>query len=272
MIEPFLRARVAPVSLAIALAASSGCRDKTTAVAAAADAGTATSPSAAPDAAALAILKPVEPPFPVDPGTGWEGTITLAASGLEHKAEIPITLVIRGNRVRYDSPTKYRGLDASTIVDVAARRLVTFPLEDREFTRVDLPSGDGGVDAGVDAGAFPLTATGKKLTLVGLDCDMYEQKRGKASSTACIHEGIAFVDPSMTSTGLTPPAWLRSLGVSKRFVLRAIEIDGEGREAYRLEVKNVAAVRNPQPVNVPPGYLEAKEKMPGSPFRPGLPN
>ena len=267
MIEPFPRACVAPVFLAIALVACSGCRDKTTA---AADAGMATSPSAAPDAAALVITKPVEPPLPLDPGTGWEGTITLAASGIEHKAEIPITLVIRGNRVRYDSPTKYRGLDASTIVDVAARRLVTFPLEDREFTRVDLPSSDG--DGGVDAGAFPLTATGKKLTLIGLECDVYEQKRGKASSTACIHEGIAFVDPSMTSSGVTPPAWLRSLGVSKRFVLRAVEIDGEGREAYRLEVKNVAAVRNPQPVNVPPGYLEAKEKMPGSPFRPGLPN
>jgi hypothetical protein len=259
-------ALAAVAALALVFGGCSSCRDKTST---ATEAGTAASPSGAPStsASAVVVTKPSEPPFPTDPGSGWEGTVSFEITGAERKdAIIPMLLVIRGNRVRYDSPTRYKGRDASTIVDVALRRLVIFPQDDKEFGRVDLPP----VDA--DAGSFPLTKSGKKLTLMGLDCDVYGQKRGKASSMACIHEGIAFVDPSMATSGLTPPAWLRSLGVSKRFVARAVEVDEEGRETFRLEVKSVAAVRNPLGVNLPSGYIEAKGKMPGSPFRPGLPN
>ncbi len=262
--RPYFAVSVLVLVAASALACS-GCRDKTVA---ATDAGTATSPSASPRASgsALAVTKPTEPPFPADPGTGWDGTISLAVSSVDHPLEIPMQLVIRANRVRYDAPTHYKGMEASTIVDVALRRLVVFALDDNEYTRADLPAADA------DAASFPLARTGKKLTLEGLECDVYEQKRGKASSMACIHEGIAFVDPSMVVTGLTPPAWLRGLGVSKRFVLRAVEVDDKGREAFRLETKSVSAVRNPQSVNLPRNYVEAKGKMAGSPFRPGLPD
>jgi hypothetical protein len=255
------------VASATALAACSGCNSKTTATV---DAGPAIA-SAAPSTSAsvVAPLFPkVDPPFPSDAGAGggWEGMIRLGLTSSSHKEEIPITLFIRGDRVRYGSPTNWHGLESIALVDVGLRRLVIYSQErDKLFTRIDLPAPE------TDGGAFPLVATGKKLTLMGLECEVYEQKRGKASSTACIHEGIAFVDPGMSATGVTPPAWMRSLALTKRFVLRALEIDDTGAEALRLEPKGVTVGPPRISLDVPPGYTELKGKMPGSPYRPGLP-
>ena len=248
-----------------ALVACSGCKDK--AVPAPVDAGPAIA-SAAPSTSASAkpVFANADPPLPADAGAGWEGMIRLGLTSAAHKEEIPITLFIKGDRVRYGSPTNWNGLESIALVDVALRRLVIYSQEhDKLYTRIDLPALDA------DAGAFPLVATGKKLTLVGLECEVYEQKRGKASSSACIHEGIAFVDPGMAATGVTPPAWLRSLALTKRFVLRALEVDDKGAEVLRLEPRGVTVGPPRISLDVPPGYTEVKGKMPGSPYRPGLP-
>ncbi len=260
------------------VALASGCRDKRPP---ATDAGApvaAASASASADASirpvasasASAKLTPSGPPFPpfVVGAPGWDGVVHLALTGAGLKDAVQVTLLIKHDRVRYASPTNLRGLAAITIVDVTLRRLVTFAEDEKVFARVELPP----ADADADAGAFPLVAIGKKLKIAGLDCEVFEQKRGKASSSACVHEGLPFVDPSMTSNGITPPPWLRALAVTMRFPLRAVEVDDAGREVFRLEAKDAVEGSAHPRVEVPSDYVEQKIKLPGSPFRPGLPD
>lgn len=247
---------------ALSVSGCSGCGEKSKPTPPV-DAGAATiapAKDAEPPAAANV------PPLPADAGTGWEGAISLTVSAPLQKINKTVELSIKGDRVRYPSPNRFHGEEATTVVDVELRRLLILPEESKEYGRIDLPPADA------DAAAFPLVATGKKLKIQGLDCDVYETKHGKASSTACIHEGIAFVDFGMMANA-TPPAWMRSLSVTKRFVLRAVEIDDTGTETLRMEASKVRE----GPVmsrgfNAPPGAVERKGMQPGSPFRPGLPD
>lgn len=249
------------VALALALFASgcSSCNDKSKATVDAA-------PAASVDAAPVLAFPKFEPPFAADAGAGWSGSLRYGIKSAAQKQELEFVLFVRGDRVRYTSPNPYRGVEANTIVDVVARRLVTFSTELKEFVVIDLPAMPG------DAGGFALSPTGKKQTIQGFECDLYEQKHGKGSSSACIYEGISYVDPSMTSSGVTPPSWVRALAVTKRCLLRAVEIDDTGKEIFHLELKQAAANASGLPVNLPSDYTQAKGRLPGSPFRPGLPD
>ncbi len=253
------------VTLLLSPLGCSGCRDKTVANA---DAGLAATPSASASSSTASLFPaPPELPLPEDPGPGWEGSIRMGLRGPSQREDVRIFFTIKGDRVRYDAPIAYKGIEAVTVVDVALRRLVLFPKEgEKEYRRFELPPDPA------DAATFPLPSTGKKETVLGLECDVYELKRGKASSTACIHEGIAFVEPSMAAMGVTPPRWVHALSLSKRFLVRGLEVDEQGRETFRLEAKAIAAGPPRIPLNAPLGYVQAKGKIPGSPFRPGLPD
>ncbi len=214
---------------------------------------------------------PKEPPLSADAGVGFKAKMVIKITTPAARNPHFVRFDVNGDRVRYPSPNLVFGRPSQTIADLAARRLILLPDGTDTFVRVDLPAAqDGG-----DAPPFPLVKTGKKDKVLTIPCEVWEARgKGKARSAACIAEGIAFVDfGHMTNIQVHTPAWMRAMSFGKRFPVRAVEIDQEGKETLVAQVSVVseAEVKDSDFV-VPASVKERSERLPGSPFKPGLPN
>jgi hypothetical protein len=213
------------------------------------------------------------PPLPPqDKVEGFEGEIKMKVETASLKQPAELQLLVRGDRVTYEAPNGLAGHDAMAIYDFAMRRMVIYSREDRLFVVVDNPS-DAGAPA--DAGAMTLKPTGKKEKVDGMPCDVFEEKgEKKEKTTACIVDGVPFLDyGKLSNTIATPPAWMQALSGTKRFVARMVQTADDGAILTRFEVTKFS--KHPIPpglVTVPPGFTRQGGRPLGSPLKPGMPN
>jgi hypothetical protein len=204
--------------------------------------------------------------MPEDAGTGWSGEIYLSVSVPSRQKEGLVVLSILGDRLRYIEPNKISRRTTAAIVDVRTRRMVFLPDGTNQYAYVDAPP------PGDDAGAPPFTKTGKKTKVGDLECDEYEGKHGKASTTACIVDGIPFVDVGILTNLGSPPAWMQAMSFGKRFPLRAVVTDDTGAETLRVMTTRAHAQLMVDALFfVPSGATPIKEPVPGPGWKPGRP-
>jgi hypothetical protein len=218
-----------------------------------------------------ALPPPLPPQGDVD---GFQGNIEMKVEAPGLKEPVQLRMIVRGERVSYEAPNGLAGREAMAIYDVDLRRMVLFNREERTYFVADNPEEDAGgaTDAGV---TMPLKPTGRKDKVGGMQCDVWELAGVKKErTTACIVEGVPFLDyGKLSNTATTPPPWLQAMSGTKRFPARVVQTADDGALLLRFEVTKFA--QHPIPaglVSVPAGFTPVGGRVIGSPLKPGMPN
>ncbi len=172
-----------------------------------------------------------------------EGEVTLRTDAGSQQG-LPRNYVIKGSLVRTGTIGAQAGSGTRrrTIADTAGMR--TFSVDDdmKTFSATVLaaPPSDTKVDK-----------TGKKLTFLGKECEIWRIDDGKSVRDACILQGASLIEPSARSV----PAWQRELAVRSAFAIDVSERDKKGVElshttATRLDLHPVDAAE----VAIPKSY------------------
>jgi hypothetical protein len=204
---------------------------------------------------------------------GFEGNIDMKLEAPNLKQPVELQMIVRGDRVSYESPNGLAGREAMALYDVALQRMVLFSREDRTYFVADnLQDAGAPLDAGV---TMPLKPTGKKDKVGGMPCDVWESAGVKKErTTACIVDGVPFLDyGKLSNKAATPPPWIQAMSGTKRFPARVVQTADDGALLLRFEVTKFAKHPiSPGLVSVPPGFTPVGGRLIGSPLKPGMPN
>ncbi|HKQ70189.1 MAG TPA: DUF4412 domain-containing protein [Polyangiaceae bacterium] len=206
---------------------------------------------------------------------GFEGEIGIAVKSIKAKSDVPpLTLLIKGDRVRADIPAglggpSQPGLKGYAILSAPEKKLSVVMDDRKQVLVLDLNSLGDQIKAmkpGVAAqpGAAPaakeppptLTKTGATDKVAGYACDNWEvtQEKRKVATLCIADESASWFRLPLTGIP-TEYAWALELFDGKHFPLRAIGYEKDGSEAGRIEVtklekKAIAAAT----FEVPPSY------------------
>lgn len=167
-----------------------------------------------------------------------EGEVTLRTDSGSQQGQ-PRQYVLKGSLLKAagNSAGKRRN-----IVDTSGLRSFSVDDDMKTFSATVLaaPPSDTKVDK-----------TGKKLTFMGKECEIWRIDDGKSVRDACIIQGASFLDPQTRSV----PAWQRELCVRGAFPLDVSERDRKGNElshvtVTQLDLHPVAASE----VSIPKSY------------------
>lgn len=231
-------------------------------------------PAPAPPGAASAAPaeQPAAPGAPAAaPGSlaGFEGDITLLTKSKKRSEPVPITITVKGAKMRFDVPEDMEGapkfgMHTHAIVNTAEKKAYTIVDEQKMVMVMDLdrfseqmkkmkPSG-----AAEAANEAPpkVTKTGHTDTIVGMKCEDWDlvSAKGNRGKVCVSEEEASFL--SMPNIG-TPAdrLWAKELFDGKHFPLRMVSYDAAGTEETRLEVTKLERKAVPDAVfEIPPGY------------------
>jgi hypothetical protein len=207
--------------------------------------------------------------------TGFEGDLTIQAkSAKERRAIPPITMTVKGTKMRFDIPegmenAPHMGAGKNyAIVDAPAKKLYTVVDEQKMVMVMDLEKlGEQmkkmkvpGAPAEPASGGAPpkVTKTGHNDTVAGISCEDWDitNAKGERGRVCVSNEGASWLE--MPTIGLpSENLWARELFDGRHLPLRMVGYDASGAEESRLEVTKIE--RKPvadSTFGIPAGYRE----------------
>jgi hypothetical protein len=184
----------------------------------------------------------------------FEGDITVVSKSAKERRPIPpITLTVKGSKMRFDVPEGMEGAPhigerAYAIVDTAVKKLDMVADEQKMVMEMDLgsmseqlkklhpdqkPEAENRTQAAV-------TKTGHMDTVAGIQCEDWEFKneKGERGRVCVSSQSAAWL--SIPSLGVpSEHLWAKELFDGQHLPLRMISYDSTGAEEDRLEVTKV---------------------------------
>jgi hypothetical protein len=205
------------------------------------------SAGAAQSAAPLAVAAPTSL-------SDFEGDITLVAKSAKERRPVPpITLTVKGNKMRFDLPEGMEaaprmGEHAYAIVDTGAKKLDVVVDEQKMVMEMDLatmgeqlkklrPPEKGPADNNTKS---TVTKTGHTDTVAGIQCEDWDftNEKGERGRVCVSSQNAPWL--SIPSLGLpSEHLWAKDLLDGQHLPLRMIGYDAAGAEDSRLEVTKV---------------------------------
>lgn len=206
---------------------------------------------------------------------GFEGDLSILAKNAKERRQIPpITMTVKGAKMRFDIPEGMEGAPHMgsgknyAVVDAPAKKMFTVVDEQKMVMVMDLEKmGDQikkmklpGAPAEPSAGGTPpkVTKTGHTDTVAGISCEDWDitNAKGERGRVCVSNEGASWLE--MPTLGLpSEHLWARELFDGKHLPLRMVGYDASGAEESRLEVTKID--RKPVPDStfaIPAGYRE----------------
>ena len=136
------------------------------------------------------------------------------------------------------------------------------------------PSGPRGVPTAAPSKPTSITNTGKKDTVAGYQCDIWEIISDAKKSDICFAEGITWVDVS--SLGISSPelSFAAIATEANHFPLRVVGYNAAGAEDMRMEATKIEKKTLPDTDFVPPAdykVIDMAAMMQGLGGKPGAP-
>jgi hypothetical protein len=231
--------------------------------------------------------------------TEFEGEITAVVSTKGKQKNVPQQLVfgIKKPKYRIDiaptagSPDLAQG--GAFLIDPEAKKGYLLTHSRKTAMLVDfekmkampkgqipgLPSAPRGTPSAVPAQPPTIEKTGKKDTVAGYTCEIWNITSEGKRAEACVAEGITWMD--LTDLGFGSPELALAVLASEanRFPLRAIAYDAKGAEETRMEATKIDKKKiDDARFLVPPDYKVIDMAammtggMPGMPGMSGMPN
>jgi len=135
-----------------------------------------------------------------------------------------------------------------------------------------LPPAPKGAPTGIPEKAPTVEKTGKKDTVAGYSCEIWNVTSEGKKSELCAAEGITWIDLGDLGVASPEVALAAVASEANRFPLRVITFDAKGAEELRMEATKVDKKKlDDARFNVPPDYkvvdMSALMNMPGLPKR-----
>jgi hypothetical protein len=227
-----------------------------------------------PAPAGAASAAPAEQPAAAAaaaPGSlaGFEGDITLLTKSKKSHEPTPITLTVKGAKMRFDVPEDMEGapkfgMHTHAIVNTAEKKAYTVVDEQRMVMVMDLDRIGEQMKKMKPAGAAEaaneappkVTKTGHTDTVAGMKCEDWDMvnAKGKRGKVCVSEEEASFL--SMPNLDMpTDRVWAKELFDGKHLPLRMVSYDTAGTEETRLEVTKLERKPVPDTVfEIPAGY------------------
>jgi hypothetical protein len=205
------------------------------------------SPSAAPSAApapttgVITALKNAVAP------SAFEGEITVSSVQASRPAQT-MTILIKGDKVRFNADKGAGGRAGSGIVDLKDKKMITMIDVQKKYVEMDLGGFNPAAAHGIPAqptGSAPATPpkvdkTGKHETVAGHDCEDWNITSSSGKSVVCMASDVgAFDFASLTGAAFVPSFMQGGIFGGSVFPLKAVELDEAGKEKSRIEVTHI---------------------------------